>query len=399
MSYTPTTRVGRSRRVALAAAAAAVAAAVALAACGSSSSSSSSGGSSAAGASSGSQSAASNAGASATSSTAAASAKSVTIGFVPTLTNIPFAQAMIKGAQDGMAANGPGQVKVAGPASINPVLAQKETSDLIASGLSGIAVSPFPAEAWPRALQLDRQRQSNLLAVNNRPLATSGVTTYLGVDDTQFARDIASETIKLAGLRSSATGDILLSQCVPGTTGILAERMHGLEETFHAAYPKATIISTVNASVDPTQNTVDWQNEIRVHPDPLIAGGVCDQDGSSLDQIKKRSGGTFIVFSFETPPQTVQGLADGTITAGGTVNWYMEGWLSSYLLARAARHQAPLPQGWVDVGYSILNRGNIGAIVKRDASAAGATAYWAPKISAYIADPSAYLHPIPDSLK
>lgn len=324
-------------------------------------------------------------------------AKPVKLGLVGTLSNIPFAAAIKQGAEDGAKAVN-ATIQTSGPTSIDPIKAQKQARDLLASGVDGLSVSPFPTEAWPKALKDLKGQLDNTLAHNTRPPAGSPVKTFVGVNDTDAARALAEEAIKNAGWNEQTTGKILLAQCVPGKTGVLAERIKGLKETFEKAMPKAEVVGPLQASVDPNKNTTDWQNLLKANPDPLAAGGTCDQDGASLYKIKKSTGGKFAVFAFETPPEVVRGLEDGTIIAGTAVNWYLEGWLSSRLSADAARGKA-LPEGWIDAGFTVLNKDNVAEIAERGASAEATRAWYKDKIDAYVADPASVLKPLEDAAK
>lgn len=331
------------------------------------------------------------------SSTTAASDKRVKLGIVTTLTNVPFAQRTIAGAKDGAAASN-ATIQAVGPASINPVQAQKQARDLLATGVDGLSVSPFPTEAWPKALKDDQSKLANTITHNTRPPEGSPVKTFVGINDTDAARALAKETIKNAGWDEGTSGTILLAQCVPGKTGVLAERIKGLKETFESAMPKVKVVGPLQANVDPNKNTTDWQNLLKANPNPLAAGGTCDQDGESLYKIKRSTGGKFTVFAFETPPGTLRGLKDGSIVAGVAVNWYLEGWISSKISADAARGKAA-PEGWVDAGYTVINKDNIDEITARDASDDATKAWYKPKIDEYLSSGASAVKPLADAAK
>jgi ribose transport system substrate-binding protein len=328
---------------------------------------------------------------------ASAEQERLKLGMVLILTNIPFGQQIADGAK-AAAEDVNADVQITGPTSIDPALAQKQASDLVAAGLDGLSVAPFPTEAWPRALSELKDKLENTITHNVPPTDGSGVDLYVGVNDIAQGRALATETIKNAGWTADTTGKILLGQCVPGDTGVLASRMKGMKEVFERELPNAEVKGPIQVSVDPNQNTSDWENVLKANPDPLAAGGTCDQDGESLYKLKTASGDDYAVFAFETPPNTVKGIQDGTIIANVSVDWWLEGYQAIRILAERARGN-DVAGGWVDTGYTVIDQSNVDAVIERNASEEAARAWYAEAIADFEADLASHTHPLSDQLK
>jgi ribose transport system substrate-binding protein len=321
--------------------------------------------------------------------------KRLKLGMVLILTNIPFGQSIADGAKASASDNN-ADIQVTGPTSIDPATAQKQATDLLATGLDGLSVAAFPTEAWPKALKDLKGKLDNTITHNTRQDDTSPVDTYVGVNDAEQARVLAREAIKNAGWNADTTGTILLGQCVPGETGVLADRSRGMKEVFQKELPKVDVVGPLQVNVDPNKNTTDWENQLKAHPNPIGVGGTCDQDGESLYKLKTASKGTYAVFAFETPPNTLKGIQDGTIIADVAVDWWLEGYVATKILADRARG-VTVPTGFIDTGYTVIDKSNVADVMASLESEDARRAYYQAKIDDYGSNLAAHAHPLADA--
>jgi ABC-type sugar transport system substrate-binding protein len=329
--------------------------------------------------------------------------KKVKLAVELTLTGVKFAQDTKAGMDAFAKEDGAIDLETQGPPSIDPVTAQKQASDMLATSPDGFGISPFPPELWQRTIKDIKAKIPNSIAYNIKPVGKVGdagsspLKTFVGVDDTESARQALTKTIELAKLTPDATGEILLGQCVAGNTGVLYERIQGFKEVAAKLLPKAKV-TVFDSKVEPQANTVTWTSELAAHPKPLLAIGTCDQDSTSLYKVKKAKGYTFPAGALETPPEAIKGIEDGTILASVAVNWYLEGYVAAKLLADGARGTQP-PEGFVDVGSTLITKDNVAEIKQRDSSPAETAAWYAPKIKALFGDLDANVHPLEDAWK
>ncbi len=356
-------------------------------ACGgsSSSSSSASGGSSSGGSSTGS------------------SSKHVNLAFELVLTGVKFAQDASLGVRTAASDAGNVSAQINGPTSINPVVAQSQASSAATQSPDGMAIDPFTPDLWQHTLSTVSQQVKNLLVWNDKPVVTpdqlgsTHVKTYVGISYASFGRDLAVGTIKNGGLSASATGNVLLGQCVPGTAGVLAEETAAFVKVIHQMLPKTNVIQ-FNSQVVPSANTVAWTSELQAHPNPVLALGTCDQDGTSLYLVKKKTGQHFVAAGIDLTPEALKGVADGTLADAMVENYYVQGYVTASLLAKAARG-TPLPQGWIDTGYTLITKSSVGALTQAIATDSGTIAYWKPKVDAIMSNVAAVTKPLAEAWK
>jgi ribose transport system substrate-binding protein len=330
--------------------------------------------------------------------------KPVKLAMELTLTGVKFGQDTKAGIEGFVEEDGAVELDVQGPPSIDPVTAQKQLTDMLAKNPDAVGVAPFPPELWQRTLTTIHQRFPDAsLTFNIKPAGKvedvdkAPIQTFVGVDDTESAREVLRKTIELAGLGPDTTGMAIIGQCVAGETGVLYERTQGFKQVFAELLPEVEV-HEFDSKVEPQANTNAWTAELAANPDPVLAIGTCDQDGTSLYKIKKQRGYTFPVGAVETPPEVVAGIKDGSILASSAVNWYLEGYTAARLLAEAARG-AEMPKGFVDIGTTLITKDNIDEIEKRDSSLAETKAWYAPKIEELFADLPAHTHPMQDAWK
>ena len=74
---------------------------------------------------------------------------------------------------------------------------------------------------------------------------------------------------------------------------------------------------------------------------------------------------------------------------------WLKGYIAIALLARQARDGTALPKGWWNPGASLVNSKNIDEIQQRQQNNATRTAYYKATVDKELANPSAYLKPMP----
>lgn len=329
--------------------------ALALAACGGSSSSSSSSSEASSGETS--------------SESGGESNKHVSIAMEEILTGVSFGQEIKEGIEGFSAEDGNVSVEVNGPPTVEPEVAQKQATDMLAKQPEAFGFAPFPPELWTRTMKTITEQVPHVLVFNERPsselsdVSAAPVQTFVGTDDKGEAREMLEETIKLAKLPASSTGEVILGQCVAQEAGVLAQRTEGFEEALASLMPKAKVVK-FTSEVEPQANTEAWTTEMAAHPNATLATGTCDQDGTSLDKVKNEKGYKTIVGAMELPPATIAGLKDGTIIAAMGTNWWLQGYAATRMLAEAARG-AELPEGFVSTGYRLYTKADVPAVEER----------------------------------
>jgi ABC-type sugar transport system substrate-binding protein len=294
----------------------------------------------------------------------------VSVAMEEILTGVAFGQEIKEGAEAFAAEDGSVDLEINGPPSTEPEVAQKQATDMLAKKPDAFGFAPFPPELWTRTAQnIWDQVQPNVLTFNERPsseeadVSSSPVKLFVGTNDHGEAKLMLEETVKLAKLPASSTGEVILGQCVAQEAGVLAQRTEGFEEALANVLPKAKI-RKFTSEVEPQANTEAWTTMLAAHPNPILATGTCDQDGTSLSTLKKTKGYEMVVGAMELPPATVQGLKEGSVTASMGTNWWLQGYTAARMLTEAARGEE-LPEGFVSTGYKLFTPEDVAEVEER----------------------------------
>jgi ABC-type sugar transport system substrate-binding protein len=298
------------------------------------------------------------------------SEKHVSVAMEEILTGVAFGQEIKEGAEAFAKEDGNVDLEINGPPSTEPEVAQKQASDMLAKNPEAFGFAPFPPELWTRTAQtIFDQVSPNVLTFNERPASlpedvdSSPVKIFVGTNDHGEAKEMLEETIKLAKLPASSTGEVILGQCVAQEAGVLAQRTEGFEEALEALLPKASV-RKFTSEVEPQANTEAWTTMLAAHPDPILATGTCDQDGTSLATLKKTKGYEMVVGAMELPPATQAGLKEKTVTAVMGTNWWLQGYAAARMLTEAARG-AELPEGFVSTGFKLFTPADVAEVEER----------------------------------
>jgi ABC-type sugar transport system substrate-binding protein len=293
---------------------------------------------------------------------------SVVMGLVDT--GEEFWLEVAAGGEAFAAEDGAVNLKVTGPPSYEPEAAQRQILDLLPTGQEAVGFVPQPSELWTRTMKtLTEELPGKVIAYGERPTATedeaesAAVKTLVWVADKQATREMIEETIKVAKLPASTTGDVMLGQCVAGETGTPKVREEGLVEGAENLLPKATIVEFVSEP-DPQVNTNRWGQELAAHPNTVLAAGTCGMDGPSLYKLKKSNNYDFPIGAMEVSPENIAGLESGVMQAVmASPTWFI-GYTVSRMLTEAARGEE-LPEGFVKMPGTMFTKANVGEVELR----------------------------------
>ncbi len=335
-------------------------------------------------------------GAGGASSNAGASGKPVHLGMELLLAGLPFVSELQAGGQAAAHELGDVQLDVSAPATFDPPGAISQVNNFLASGVDGVAVAPEPAPLWTRALtDAVSKTKGNTVTLQTPPAASTTVKSYVGIDTAAYGRQVATETIKAAGLGPDTTGEVIIGICTPQSTP-LATTVAAMSDAVKQALPKTTVLKPFNSESVPSQNFAAWDQQMRAHPDAVLTLGSCDQDGESMIKAKRVSGGKFAIGGVATTPTVLGALEDGTVAAIVNQNWYVEGYTAIRLLTEAARNGRIPVEGWINSGTTLVTKANVADIRARDASPEGQAAYYKPLITKLWADLPAATKPLSD---
>ena len=322
--------------------------------------------------------------------TSSHTAQSVHLAFIYPGAFANFAQEMALGAK-AAAQHTPGvTITDVGPPNNDGNAQVQLFQDATRTSKDGIAWMTLFPQLFIRPVQ---QVQSSipLVAVDVPPPAGPKVTTFVGNSNTELGEALAAQLFKQPGFDCSNGGQILIGTDTPGLPPLVA-RNNGFSQAVKAKCPKVTFYN-FDSKQTATDNFNAWNAAVKSHPNALAYVGPGSEDAVSLAQIQRQTGKHLLAGADDLDPVALQGVKAGYIFALISPEHWLKGYIAIKLLAKHAQTGAPLPQGWWNPGYLVVNKANIAKILHRQASAANQYAYFAPIAAKELANPSKYIKP------
>jgi ribose transport system substrate-binding protein len=319
-------------------------------------------------------------------------AKDVTLAMITATTTQNAFQEMAFGAKaaagaEGIKLNSAAPNGIDGPKEVQLFQAAMQTSK------DGIATMTTTPDLFVRPFAQAVARGIPQVSVDTPPPAGSKVTTFVGNDNVQVGQTLANAM--LAKIPADAKGEIVLGNPIPGLP-VLDQRVQGMKQVLRQKRPNIKLVGPLNTGPEPTQNFNAWQGIVKAHPDAIAFLDPGDQAAVSLARIQQQTGKKLLVGGADVDPIALQAVKDGRVYALADPEHWLKGYIAIVLLAREARDGTALPKGWWNPGASLVTSKNIDEILKRQQSNATRTAYYKATVDKELANPSAYLKPLPE---
>lgn len=276
-----------------------------------------------------------------------------------TLYRAPLAQNQAAGVKLASSQAG-ASVNWVGPADINPPAAVKGLQNAVAAGADGAIVAAFPGELFK--VPIDRAGMPVVTIDLQSP--GSKAATHFGPSKYDLGVALAKEFAK--ALPANASGTVVGGICVPGLP-VLVAAQQGFTDTIKTLRPGVSVKGDVPVDGDPTKNFGSWQRIIQQNPSALGFIGQCDQDVPNLIKLKKDSNGAkwLIGATSGDSPENIAEVKAGTMVAIISQNGWPEGYLSATMLLQYLGKKTPLPNGWIDTGYTAITKANADQVTAR----------------------------------
>ena len=307
------------------------------------------------------------------------------------LQSAPFYYQMATGVAAAAKANG-FTTSVTGPAQLDPSAAISDTQDAVAAGARGMLVSAF----------------GSFTPILNRALAQNVSVCTADVADPgskvpcHIGSPTANEGAALAKyfatkLGSNASGDIVSGICVPGYPP-LAAKISGFTAEMKTLEPHVKVLGPFNVTGAPTTNQAAWLRLASQYPKAIAFFGPCDQDVPSLVRMKE-TGGSKAHYLIGTiaggdDPSAMSAIRSGVLTAAVNQHGYVDGYVGGLMLVDHILHGTALAKGWVNTGFDLVTKANVGKIASVVTTAtagngADASAFYGPLIKKIDQNPGA----------
>jgi ribose transport system substrate-binding protein len=318
-------------------------------------------------------------------------AKDVTLAMITATTTQNAFQEMAFGAKaaagvEGVKLNSAAPNGIDGPKEVQLFQAATQTSK------DGIATMTTTPDLFVRPFSQAVARGIPQVSVDTPPPAGSNVTTFVGNDNVQVGQTLANAMLEK--IPENAQGEIVLGNPIPGLP-VLDQRVQGIKQVLQQKRPNIKLVGPLNTGPEPTQNFNAWQGIVKAHPNAIAFLDPGDQAAVSLARIQEQTGKKLLVGGADVDPIALQAVKDGRVYALADPEHWLKGYIAIALLARQARDGKALPKGWWNPGASLVNAQNIDRIMARQKNNATRTAFYKATVDKQLADPSAYLKPIP----
>jgi ribose transport system substrate-binding protein len=230
------------------------------------------------------------------------------------------------------------------------------------------------------------------VSVDTPPPAGSKVDTFVGNDNVQVGQVLANAILQRVPV--GAKGEIVLGNPIPGLP-VLDQRVQGIKQVLQQKRPGIKLVGPLNTGPEPTQNFNAWTGIVKAHPNAIAFLDPGDQAAVSLARIQQQTGRKLLVGGADVDPVALQAVKDGRVYALADPQHWLKGYIAIALLARQARDGTALPKGWWNPGASLVTARNVDDILARQRSSTTRAAWYKAAVDKQLADPSAYLKPLP----
>jgi DNA-binding LacI/PurR family transcriptional regulator/GAF domain-containing protein len=175
----------------------------------------------------------------------------------------------------------------------------------------------------------------------NRDLKFSPALTHVAQDNFQSGTMLARELINLLSAAGKHEGKILVS------TGIVDRNLgvrHGLRDTSYTLIEIEGFIELVSVL------WTYWEQAISRYPDLIAAVGLTSPETPILAEIKRHTGGQWLIAGYDLEPATLEAVRDGAVQITIGQHPYLQGYLPILALVEHLRQGKSL-EGWMAEGW------------------------------------------------
>ena len=318
----------------------------------------------------------------------AAAKTSVRISLVLGATGTEFAGEQRAGA---MAAvrdlKGAVQLKVSGPAQIDPGQEVKIFQSEAATLPDAIIVAPIPPSLFTEPALRAQDQRIPIAYLMSPPSA--GVKNVLFVGQREYdmgrrvANLIADRVIAKSGNKAPATitGDMVPGSCVPGMEN-LDDRMMGVHAALKERLPKVNVLADMNTGNERGSSFALWQQAVQAHPNALAFIGACENDFTNLAKIKEDDKRAFEMVVFDTPEAVRNSLKKGTIAEAVPPSHFTSAYMAVWVVGNALLKDQIMPTGWMETPITVIDAKNVAAFDKASLPPASLETFYKKDIDA-----------------
>jgi ribose transport system substrate-binding protein len=307
----------------------------------------------------------------------AAAKKKLNLGMIYYQSNVQAFQAMADGGNS--AANVYGNVKLVSAAPSNEDAAKELQLFQSAANVSkdGVVLQTLAGSTFLRAVQAVTKRGIPVITIDAPLPDGSGSNLFITNDNKTVGADLAKAV--LAKVPADKTGEVVITTNGAAVPPLQA-RVAGMIETIKALRPDLTIVGPLTTG-NSTANLASIQSVLNAHPDAVAYLSPDDQDAASIAVVSKNTGKKYNAGGCDLEAAALQGVKDGYITAMGSPEHYIKGYLAMQILIDHATKGTAIPAGVWNTADLVVTPANVDAVIAREKTAAARTAYFKSKVA------------------
>jgi ribose transport system substrate-binding protein len=313
-----------------------------------------------------------------------------TVAFVVANTQLNFAREMTAGFRAGVAHVGGVKVAIIGPGIVDGPREVKLFQATARKTPAGVSVFTLSPDLFVDPLLTASQQGLPMIAVDNPPPFGSGVSLFVGNDNTQLGKDLAD--VVIARLPATAKGTVVLGTSTPGVI-VLGDRVEGMRAEFARKLPGVRVLGAFDTKQEVSANLAAWEILVKANPDALAFLGTGDADGWNLASIRARTHGKWLAGAFDLDPRALAAVKAGDLLLMSPEH-FVKGEVAGRLQASHALDSSDLPKGWVLCPGLAVTPDNIDAIIARQVSTATKEAALSPAIDDIMGHLSQRMRPL-----
>jgi ribose transport system substrate-binding protein len=279
------------------------------------------------------------------------------------------------------------QLKVAGPAQIDPGQEVRIFQSEAATLPDAIIVAPIPPSLFTEPALRAQQQGIALVYLMSPPRSDVKNVLFVGQREYDMGRTvaglIADRVAAKSGGKAAAdiTGMMVPGSCVPGMEN-LDDRMLGVHTELKQRLPKVTVLADMNTGNERGNSFSLWQQAVQARPNALAFIGACENDFSNLAKVKEDDRRNFEIVAFDTPETVRNSIKRGTIAAAVPPSHFASAYMAVWVTGNALLKKQKVPTGWLQTPITVIDARNVDVFNKASLPAANLESFYKKDIDA-----------------
>jgi ribose transport system substrate-binding protein len=307
-------------------------------------------------------------------------AKAPKVVFVVANTQLSFSREMQAGFLTGVGQVSGVKAQIVGPDIVDGPAEVKLFQSAAGAEPGGVSVFTLSPDLFVDPLSAATADGLPMIAVDNPPPSGSGVTLFVGNDNTELGKKLADAVIDR--LPTDAKGTVVLGTSTPGVP-VLDQRVAGMRAEFARRLPGVEVLGAFDTKQDVDVNLAAWGVLVKANPGALAFLGTGDADGWNLASIRSRAHAKWLAGAFDLDPRAMSAVKAGDLLLVSPEH-FVKGALAGRLQASHALDGTALPKGWVYTPGLAVTPDNIDAVMARQVSTATKEAALGDEIDALL---------------